>query len=169
MTPLLGLAKGAPDARSCGMDRLLIEDLLGGRPLAWFMAEHWLRAPLAVPGAAAAQVGRASWDTVERLLGDGECDLLVARDGALRDGGRPGDGGAARALLADGWSLVLRRADRHDAGLADLAAALSEEFHGPINLQVYVTPPGRTSFGWHYDAEEVFIIQTGGAKDYYLR
>src|SRR5690606_27495317 len=30
-------------------------------------------------------------------------------------------------------------------------------------------PPGRFGFGWHYDAEEVFILQTVGQKEYSLR
>lgn len=36
-------------------------------------------------------------------------------------------------------------------------------------MQLFVTPPGGISFGWHYDAEDVVILQTGGSKDYNLR
>src|SRR5690606_35223977 len=31
------------------------------------------------------------------------------------------------------------------------------------------TPGGRHGFGWHYDAEDVFILQTTGRKEYSLR
>ncbi len=36
-------------------------------------------------------------------------------------------------------------------------------------MQLYATPGGTYSFGWHYDFEDVFIAQTLGIKDYYLR
>ena len=34
---------------------------------------------------------------------------------------------------------------------------------------MYCTPGGQFGFGWHYDAEEVFIVQTTGRKQYSLR
>ena len=36
-------------------------------------------------------------------------------------------------------------------------------------MQLYATPAGHFSFGWHYDPEEVFILQTIGVKEYFLR
>src|SRR5262249_22517361 len=38
-----------------------------------------------------------------------------------------------------------------------------------VAIQLYATPRGYYSFTWHYDAEEVFILQTAGSKQYYLR
>jgi ribosomal protein L16 Arg81 hydroxylase len=29
----------------------------------------------------------------------------------------------------------------------------------PVDIQVYLTPDQNQAFGWHYDLEEVFIIQ----------
>jgi ribosomal protein L16 Arg81 hydroxylase len=36
-------------------------------------------------------------------------------------------------------------------------------------VQAYATPGGFRSFGWHYDCEEVFIVQTSGTKQFSLR
>jgi 50S ribosomal protein L16 3-hydroxylase len=36
-------------------------------------------------------------------------------------------------------------------------------------VQFIVTPAGEPGFSWHYDAEDVFIIQAAGAKSYSLR
>ena len=38
-----------------------------------------------------------------------------------------------------------------------------------VNIHMYCTPGSQYGFGWHYDAEEVFIVQTTGRKEYSLR
>lgn len=39
----------------------------------------------------------------------------------------------------------------------------------PVDVHLYCTPPSEPGFGWHYDAEEVFILQTVGSKEWSLR
>jgi ribosomal protein L16 Arg81 hydroxylase len=34
---------------------------------------------------------------------------------------------------------------------------------------MFATPPGMAGLSWHYDAEDVFILQTTGEKEYSLR
>jgi ribosomal protein L16 Arg81 hydroxylase len=71
--------------------------------------------------------------------------------------------------LAEGYTLCIRHADRHDPALAELAAAFQADFLAPIDVHVYCTPAEKPGFSWHYDAEEVFILQTEGTKDWWLR
>lgn len=148
---------------------MLIDTLLGGIPRSVFLREHYFQQPLARPSTAEELRKLATWDTAERLIETPECDLLLVRDGKLWTGPRPASAREARALHAQGYSIVLRHADRHDPGLAELGRALSAELQGTINLQLYCTPAGHGSFGWHCDPEEVFIFQTLGAKRYLLR
>jgi 50S ribosomal protein L16 3-hydroxylase len=75
-----------------------------------------------------------------------------------------------RALMRRGVSVVVRAGERHDPGLAGLAAAFGEALPGgEVHIQLYATPGGTNAYGWHYDFEDVFIAQTAGAKDYYFR
>ncbi|HYO57023.1 JmjC domain-containing protein [Archangium sp.] len=148
---------------------MLIDTLLGDFPRSAFFQEHYLKQPLARPSTAAHLRELATWATVERLVETPSCDLLLVRDGVLWSGPRPTSAREARALFEDGYSLALRHADRYDAGLAELGRTLSAELQGTVNLQVYCTPAGHGSFGWHCDPEEVFIFQTAGAKRYLLR
>jgi ribosomal protein L16 Arg81 hydroxylase len=108
-----------------------------------------------------------SWQAIERLAARPEADLLVTRDGHLL----PTEAGPRRAreLFAAGCTLVLRHAERLDPELAELAAAFARDFAAPVNVHLYATPAGRHGFGWHYDAEEVFVVQAAGAKHYALR
>jgi ribosomal protein L16 Arg81 hydroxylase len=148
---------------------MLIDTLLGDLPRSAFLQEHYQKQPLAKPSTAAHLRELATWATVERLVETPSCDLLLVRDGKLWSGPRPTTAREARALFEQGYSLALRHADRHDSGLAELGRTLSAELQGTVNLQVYCTPAGHGSFGWHCDPEEVFIFQTAGAKRYLLR
>jgi ribosomal protein L16 Arg81 hydroxylase len=71
--------------------------------------------------------------------------------------------------MVEGIGLVIHRAEEHDAALAELAASLTQSIPGEVHVQLFVTPGGTHGFGWHYDDEDVFIVQTDGTKDYFFR
>jgi ribosomal protein L16 Arg81 hydroxylase len=82
---------------------------------------------------------------------------------------RPRSLADAKQLLARGVSVVVRAAERNDPGLARLAERFERVLPGEVHIQLYATPAGTNSYGWHYDFEDVFIAQTAGVKDYYFR
>jgi hypothetical protein len=135
-----------------------------------FARMHLRRAPFARPQAAAGAISLLNWSTLARVLGaEPAPDVLVAADGQLIDTPVPRTLVALRALMAQGFGLVTRKAERHDAGLAALARAFARDLPGQVHVQLYATPAGTQTFGWHFDFEDVFIAQTAGAKDYYFR
>ena len=85
------------------------------------------------------------------------------------EGGRLPPFPEAKARFDQGHTLVIRHAERHDAELARIAEGFFKDFAAEVNVHVYCTPPQRSGFGWHYDPEDVFIVQTHGAKEYQLR
>ena len=93
---------------------------------------------------------------------------MVAR-GQLLDRPAPRTLDQLDALLAVGEGIVVRRGERHDAALAALARSVAEALDGAVHVQLFVTPGGTHGFGWHHDAEDVFIVQTAGRKDYVFR
>ena len=142
---------------------------LGAMSAREFVERHYFRLPLARPGGAAFATSLAGPDLVDRLLASPGVDAFLARDRQMWEGGRAPDVDAARRLAADGWTVAVRHAERHDPGLAALAAEFARAFAAPVNIHVYATPAGRTGFDWHYDVEDVFILQAHGAKEYRLR
>lgn len=133
-----------------------------------FIDRYYLQLPLAEAGSAAALAPLTSWETVSGILDQENADVLIARQGVLHPGPRPTPA-QARTLYDEGYTLVVRHAERHDARLAELAAGFAADFAAPVNIHIYLTPSGQQGFGWHYDAEDVFIVQTEGAKEYSLR
>ncbi|WP_254510638.1 JmjC domain-containing protein [Anatilimnocola floriformis] len=147
----------------------ILQQLLGSLPAATFLAENMFRSPFALAGGCRNVV---EWDvaaTCERLLPQPELDLLVTREGLPWPGAAVNSAEVGRTALADGYTLCIRHADRHDPLLAKIAADFQAAFLAPIDVHVYCTPAERPGFGWHYDAEDVFILQTEGTKDWWLR
>ena len=148
---------------------MALSQLLGDVAPRRFLDDYFLKQPFSRPGGARHLVELGTWPTVEAILSAEGVDLMLARKGAMWEGeGRPSYDDARR-LHAEGYTLVIRHAERHHAELAELARGFEREFAAAVNIHVYCTPDEQYGFGWHYDAEDVFIVQTQGAKTYSLR
>ena len=133
-----------------------------------FLRDHFQREPLARPGTARQAVPLLNWGVVAQLV-DSHPDTMIVRNGRLRTDPPPATFEQAMALFRDGYSIVMRRCERHHPLLRALADAVGAELEGDVSIQTYITPPGFRSFGWHYDCEDVFVVQTGGVKEFFLR
>jgi 50S ribosomal protein L16 3-hydroxylase len=148
----------------------MISRWLDGDPLPQFLSDHFQKAPLAKAAAARDSIALLTWDTIARLVdGSPQPDTLVVRNGKLLPNAEPRSLREAQSLFGAGCSIVMRRLERHDEALKTLADAISAELEGTVSIQAYATPAEFSSFGWHYDCEDVFIVQTAGTKEYFLR
>jgi hypothetical protein len=146
-----------------------VQSLFGNVPVSRFVEEYLHRLPFALAGTARGVCELGAWDAVGAMLADAGEDAFAVRGGQWYEGDVPRSVEAARALTDDGYTVFVRHAERHAAGLAELARAFETTFLGPVNVHVFATPAGAPGFSWHYDAEDVFIIQTAGEKEYSLR
>jgi hypothetical protein len=148
----------------------MFPDWLTPQDPGWFLANQFGRGPVARAGAAATAVPLFDWSILAGILRHGgPLDLLTVAGGRLVDVPVPRSCDDVAALMRSGVSVVIRSAELHDPGLAALARSFTRELAGEVHVQLYVTPGGTASYGWHYDFEDVFIAQTRGAKDYYMR
>jgi hypothetical protein len=148
----------------------MLRQWLGPVPLQTFTRQMLGQTPHAAPGAAQAVVPLLDWNVLERLLAaDPRPDVLVAQGGQRLDVPAPRSLAALRRLMAHGLGVVVRQAERQDPDLQRLARSFERDVPGEVHVQLYATPAGTQTFGWHFDAEEVFIAQTLGAKTYYFR
>lgn len=147
----------------------MIEQLLGDLPLREFLDRFYTRLPHSRPGGAAGFTTFSGWPSVEALLAVPEVDAFLAHEGRMWEDGRLPTMDQVREGFGQGHTLVVRSAEKHDPELARLAAGFHADFAAPVNVHVYCTPPGRSGFSWHYDPEDVVIVQVGGTKEYQLR
>lgn len=135
-----------------------------------FWSRHFHHAPLANAGTGHHAVPLLDWETMGRVLASEQpMDLVTVAAGRLVAAPPPRSLDDARALLRAGVSVVIRDGERHDPGLRTLAERFAAAVPGQVHVQLYATPGGTNSYGWHYDFEDVFIAQTAGIKDYYFR
>lgn len=109
-----------------------------------------------------------SWDALERMLAS-DVDLLVVRDGRILNEPTPRTLADVEVLRRGGAGFVIRRAEVHDVAIAELCEELRERLNAAVTVQVFATARATYGFGWHYDAEDVFILQCQGHKEYRLR
>jgi ribosomal protein L16 Arg81 hydroxylase len=146
-----------------------LQTLLGDFPLQRFVAEYYQRLPYSAAGLAGPLCELANWQSLTAILAQRNADVLVCRRNEQRAGSAPRSQADAQRLVDEGYTLLIRHAERHHERLGELAAAVARDFAAPVNIHMYCTPGGQYGFGWHYDAEEVFIVQTTGRKEYSLR
>ena len=144
----------------------MLVDWLGRMAIDEFRSRFLRVAPTAQPGTTLAARSLLDWNVLDRVLRAGP-DVLVVSRGVLLAIPPPRTVKELAEYFAGGVGLCIRHAQRHDAGLASVAAAF--EPLGAAQVQLFVTPAGTHGFGWHYDDEDVFIAQSTGRKDYYFR
>ncbi|MDB5337166.1 MAG: hypothetical protein JWN70_2785, partial [Planctomycetaceae bacterium] len=131
--------------------------------------DYYLKLPFARVDGCKALAGLGDWGVLERLIQHPDSDVFIGRCGTQYSGTFPKTLDAAAPLLNDGYTIGVRHAERSDPTLADLAQRFANVFAAPVDIHLYCTPARHPGFGWHYDAEEVFVLQTSGEKDWYLR
>jgi 50S ribosomal protein L16 3-hydroxylase len=146
-----------------------VQSLFGDVPVAKFVHEYLHRLPFALDGSARGSCELGGWDALGVILAAEGAEVMVVREGRQANDKAPANVEEARALSRKGHTIVVRHAERQHAGIATLARAFEETFRGPVDVQMFVTPASSGGFSWHYDAEDVFILQTAGEKEYGLR
>ena len=135
-----------------------------------FERSFFQRRPWARPAAATVEAASFGWSELGQLLeSEPSPDVLVVARSQLLQTPEPRSLAGLRKLMRRGIGICARHAERHQSALASAAAGLGQTLDTSVHVHVFVTPAATHGFGWHYDAEDVFIIQTAGRKDYYFR
>lgn len=147
----------------------ILEKLLGEKPEANFLAKHFTRLPFSSNGGAKEFTHLLTWKTVEDILSAKKSVLRIVQDGKVIKDYVDLNFTEAKKHHDQGHTLLLRYAEKSSKSLKDLADDFQKSFHSPVDIQLYCTPEGHNAFGWHYDVEEVFILQAKGSKTYSIR
>jgi 50S ribosomal protein L16 3-hydroxylase len=147
----------------------LLQELLDPVPVHEFLHRTFTRVPFARPERAARYRHEFTEADIAPVVEDGRSLLRIVRNGRLVHETARMSWQEAQAYYGRGHTLLVRYAERSSPKFAALAEAFAQFFHSPVDIQVYMTPDHSQAFGWHYDLEEVFIIQVQGCKEYTIR
>jgi 50S ribosomal protein L16 3-hydroxylase len=134
-----------------------------------FIDQFYTKLPHSQAGAASALCELGSWEVLTQALQSPQAETMVVRRNQRYDGPSPQSISDAQRLVGEGYTLLVKHAERHNDRLAELASGFAADLAGEVNIHMYCTPAEQYGFAWHYDAEEVFIVQTTGRKEYSLR
>jgi ribosomal protein L16 Arg81 hydroxylase len=73
-----------------------------------------------------------------------------------------------RKLYSEGKTVLVHSLQLRVPAVASLCRSLETALHHPVNVNMYLTPPGAQGFGPHYDDHDVFILQIEGQKHWRL-
>ena len=77
--------------------------------------------------------------------------------------------GQVASLLDDGWSVVFDGIELRNPVTGRVAEAFERIYGTTVNVNGYLSLRANTSFGTHWDDQEVVILQLIGAKDWEVR
>jgi len=72
------------------------------------------------------------------------------------------------ARFSGGSTIRVRDIDKFDVRLGALVTEIQRYFAAQSQINLYLTPPGKTGFAPHFDITDVFILQCRGAKQWRL-
>lgn len=146
-----------------------LENWLGRDAWSELERSHLGVKPFAKPGVARAAASRCSWSMLNDGLRSTRGEVLIVRGGRQLSDPLPQSLADLHALFEHGKGIALRGADDVSDAVRDLASSVAQDLPGKQRVILFATAPETHGFGWHFDPEEVFIVQTEGEKTYYLR
>lgn len=150
-----------------------LEEMLSPLTLEEFSDEYLFRMPYAAPFKASRFTDLISWQMLEDILKVEHGDCWLPFRGKLPENPQLATGRLSAAQMYEGFSqgrtILVRHAERAHPQLKTIADDFYNIFRDPVDIQLYGTPAEQEGFDWHYDAEEVFVIQSVGEKEFRLR
>lgn len=150
----------------------ILEELLPKEEFEIFIQKHLFKHPYAAPNVAKNFINLISWTLLEEYFSSHN-DCWLPKSGRL-----PLEPELCKGILtsvqahwgfSNGNTILIRHAERGNPCLARIAEDFTRQFFGnPVDIQLYVTPKGNEGFDWHYDVEDVFVIQSQGEKEFRL-
>jgi 50S ribosomal protein L16 3-hydroxylase len=147
----------------------ILQELLGPVPVGEFLQRTFSRVPLAMPDRAGHYTTHFTEADFARMVEHTRSTLRVVQNGHMVQDHARLSWPEAQAFHRRGHTLLVRHAERACPKVQAIAEEFAHFFHSPVDIQVYLTPNHNQAFGWHYDLEEVFIIQVQGCKEYTIR
>jgi len=138
-----------------------------------FFASHYERGHYRSAPAQAQVDALLSIDRLDEIISDSELPPTAL---SMAQGGSPVpisdytyangviDRGAVLDTFRNGATIILPQLHFADAKLYTFCLALEREFGARIQTNIYLTPPGHSGFGIHYDDHDVFVLQVAGRK-----
>jgi 50S ribosomal protein L16 3-hydroxylase len=150
----------------------IVERLLGKISFLEFEKEYFGKNPYSAALTGHDYRGILSWHLLCNIL-ENHSDCWIAKKGELLAdmnirGGRVTFADAIKSYKK-GATILVRHSEMANSQLWNIGEDFQRFFKAPVDIQLYFTPAEAQGFDWHYDLEDVFIVQSVGMKEFRLR
>ncbi|MGZ3768758.1 MAG: JmjC domain-containing protein [Bdellovibrio sp.] len=150
----------------------IAEELIHPIQLTEFFSAYFQKQPLALAQKAISFKNFINWFFIQEILDSGHSDCWLPHKGTLPIEAELNSGTLTIKQALEGYNIgrtvLIRHAEKAHPIYAALAKNFNQCFSKPIDIQLYCTPGNQEGFNWHYDVEDVFVIQTSGEKEFRL-
>lgn len=151
----------------------ILEELIAPLTLQEFGAEYLFKKPYAAPFKAERFKDLITWQMLGEIFQARHNNCWLPDHGHLPEQSELKTGQLtleqAKESFRQGRTVLVRKAERVHPALSPIARDFFNIFQVPVDIQLYGTPASQQGFDWHYDAEDVFVIQSVGEKEFFLR
>lgn len=149
----------------------ILEELTGGEEgFAQFKNEYLFKKPYALPFAGRRFENLIDWSMLDEIFEVRHKNCWLPINGKLPKNPNLNTGlldkVQARHAFREGRSVVIRQSEKAHPYLGKIALDFQKQFQSEVDIQLYATPKDNEGFDWHYDIEDVFIVQTKGEKEF---
>ena len=147
----------------------MLGDILKDITVEEFLDRYYLKSPYLQKNGAETLAHLGTRRVLDALVARPQCEVTIVGKGAewIRESQDPSV--RIEELHSEGCCLLLRQVEKHDRGFARLAKSFRKDLHSPVGIALESTPAGACGLGWHYDPEELFIVQTEGSTELAFR
>lgn len=147
----------------------LLSDMLAPITIGEFTQNILFREPFAASGNASAIRSIFNWSVATEIIQSGYTKCYFANNGRIASHPEPLCMDRFYKGISEGSTLVIPHAEEAHRSFASLVPEFTTHYPCPIDIQLYLTPEGNEGFDWHYDYEDVFVLQSFGVKEFTLR
>ncbi|WP_374029087.1 JmjC domain-containing protein [Bdellovibrio bacteriovorus] len=151
----------------------ILEELLSPLTLSEFQTHYFQREAFAAPFKASFLKNTVSWSLLNEIFLSRHRNCWLPKAGCLPDEPHLNTGllnyEQARQGFVEGRTVLVRHAEEAHPLMTLIGTDFKRLFNKPIDIQLYCTPAQQQGFDWHYDIEDVFVIQSAGEKEFHLR
>lgn len=151
----------------------ILEELIAPLQLQDFLNMHYARSPFAAPLKAKRFCDLISWPLMTEIIDSGHDDCWLVKEGFMHKNPELSTGRlqveTAKQEFQTGHTVLVRHAEKSHPKLAEIADDFRRLFFRPVDIQLYCTPANEEGFNWHYDLEDVFVLQSKGEKEFRLK
>ncbi len=134
-----------------------------------FVREHRGKHPFVMQRVTSDTLEQCDWEHLGQTLAAHAADVLVVRRSEDLASAPPRSLEELHELFKCDAGIALRNAELVSDRVSAICAAIAEDIPGHHRATVFATPENTHSLAWHFDNEELFIVQLAGWKAHYLR